>query len=401
MAHEDLLQLRADHPVLSRGTYLASHTLGAMHRRTPERLAEFSTLWAERGVASWGVWGPEVRRVADLVGSIVGAPPGTTVLRQSVADLLGAVASAVDWSGPRNRVVYSDLEWPSSHYLWTEQQRHGAEVVVVPSEPDPALPDEPAIEASVERLVAAIDERTAVVPISHVLFRTSALVDVRPVVERAHAVGALVVLDAYQSAGCVPVDVVALGVDACVGGSVKWLCGGPGAAWMYVAPHAADRLRPAAVGWWGHARPFDFEFGPMDYAEGAMRFAGGTPGVPSAYAASAGYEAVLAAGVERIRERSVSLTQPLLEDALSRGFTVRSPRDPARRGGAVAIDPGDALRVRDELLVRGFTVDARPGVGLRIGPHFYNSAEECVAVLDAVEEILRETSSPASATMAW
>ena len=305
------------------------------------------------------------------------------MLRQNVADLVGAVASSLDFSGRRNRIVYSDLEWPGSHYLWLEHRRFGAEVVVVPISAD-------RVNVDVQRLVDAIDERTLLVPISHVLFRTATLVDVRPVVERAHEVGALVLLDAYQSAGAVPVDVTALGVDFCVGGSVKYLCGGPGAGWGYVRPDLADTLRPASVGWFGHARAFDFEFGAVEYAPGVHRFAGGTPGVPAAYAAAPGYEAILAAGVDRIRERSVSLTQPLLEEALARGYRVNSPDDPEHRGGHVTIDPGDARRVHDELHARGFVVDYRPGVGIRVAPHFYNSADECAAVLGEMERIRKE-----------
>jgi kynureninase len=178
-------------------------------------------------------------------------------------------------------------------------------------------------------------------------------------------------------------------VDLCVGGSVKYLCGGPGNGWLYVAPAIAESLRPAQVGWFAHARPFGFEWSGIDFAAGVGRFTGGTPGVPAAYAAVPGYRAVLDVGVDRIRERSVSLTQPLLEGALERGFTVRSPHDAARRGGHVTIDPGDSQRVHDELLRRGFAVDHRPGVGIRVGPHFYNSAEECAAILDEMVDILR------------
>ena len=381
--HDDLLARRGDYPVLGRSTYLASHTLGAMHRGTRERLAEFADLWQTRGVVAWETWAPEMARVADLVGRLIGAPAGTVVLRQNVADLLGDVASALDFGGRRSRVVYSGLEWPGSHYLWTEQARNGAEPVVVPGDAD-------GVHLDVQRLVDAIDERTLLVPISLVLFRSSTLVDVAPVVERAHEVGALVLLDAYQAAGTVPVDVTALGVDLCVGGSVKYLCGGPGNGWLYVAPAVAESLRPATPGWFGHRRPFDFSFDAIEYADGAARFAGGTPGVPAAYAAAPAYEALLEIGVQRVRERSQALTQPLVEGALSRGFTVRSPVAAAQRGGHVTIDPGDAQRVHDELHRRGFVVDHRPGAGIRVAPHFYNSADECAAVLDEMQRIRKE-----------
>lgn len=382
-AHDDLLDRRADYPVLQARTYLASHTLGAMHRRTPERLAEFARQWAEQGVVAWDEWQPEVVRVADLVGGLVGAPPGTTVLRQNVADLLGDVVSALDWRGPRNRVVTSALEWPGSLHTWSQVGRLGGEAVVVPGEPD-------GVTLDVGRLVDAIDERTLLVECSHVLFRSSTLVDVRPLVEKAHAVGALVVVDGYQAAGTVPVDVVDLGVDLYLGGSVKYLCGGPGNGWMYAAPDVSGQLEPVTTGWFGQADPFSFD--PANaYAEGIGRFAGGTPGVPAAYAAAPAYEALTEIGVRRVRERSVSMTQPLLESALERGFTVRSPHDPAQRGGHVTVsppDPDDIGPVEAELHRRGFVVDKRPGVGIRVSPHFYNTLDEALALLDAMQDVL-------------
>ena len=383
--HDDLLARREDYPVLSRATYLASHTLGAMHRETPERLAEYTRRWAEQGVVAWEGWAPEVQRVADVVGSLVGAPPGTTVMRQNVADLLGDVVTSLDWRGQeagvrRNRIVTSSLEWPGSLNTWSQIERLGGEAIVVPGSED-------GVELDLDAMVAAIDERTLLVECSHVLFRTSTIVDLAPLVARAHEVGALVMVDGYQAAGTLDVDVVALGVDLYVGGSVKYLSGGPGNGWLYAAPHVSEALQPVTTGWFGTAKPFDFD-PELTYATGIGRFAGGTPGVPAAYAAAPAFEALAEIGVSRVRERSVSLTQPLLEGALERGFTVRSPHDPARRGGHVTIDPGNVQHVHDELHRRGFVVDARPGVGIRVSPHFYNTAEETVAVLDAMQDVL-------------
>ncbi|HVE98262.1 MAG TPA: aminotransferase class V-fold PLP-dependent enzyme [Mycobacteriales bacterium] len=377
--HEDLLERRSDYPILATKTYLINNSLGAMHAGTRQRLTEYADLWATEGVVAWSTWLPEMVRVADLVGSVIGAPPGTTVMGQNVASLLGALVSALDFPEQRNRVVYTDLDWPGSHYLWTEHARFGIEPVVVSSD------DGLTVDSG--KVVDAIDHRTAVVSISHVMFKSAYVVDLEPIVARAHEVGALVVLDAYQGAGAVPLDVVALDVDACVGGSVKYLCGGPANGWMYVRPDLAATLRPAQVGWFGHARPFGFEFDALDPAPGVMRFAGGTPGVPAAYAAAPGYQAIVDVGVDRIRERSTSMTQPMLEDALGRGFTVRSPHDPKVRGGHVTIDPGDSEHVHDELIKRGFVVDHRPGAGIRVAPHFYNTAEECAAILDEVSAI--------------
>ena len=377
-AHDDLLERRADYPVLARRTYLASHTLGAMHRRTPERLAAYTDLWADRGVVAWEDWAPEVRRVADVVGSLVGAPPGTTVMRQNVADLLGDVVSCLDWRGARNRVVTDALDWPGSLHTFSQVDRLGGEAVVVPGDAD-------GLGFALQRMLDAIDDRTLMVYVSHVLFRTSTVVDVAPVIARAHEVGALAVVDGYQAAGTLPVDVVALDVDLYLGGSVKYLCGGPGNGWMYAAPHVSEALRPVTSGWFGQTRPFDFD-PEISYAPGIARFTGGTPGVPAAYAAAPAYEALADIGIARVRERSLSMTQPLLEAALERGFTVRSPSEPERRGGHVTIDPGDSERVEAELHRRGFVVDHRPGVGIRVSPHFYNSLDEAMAVLDAMSE---------------
>ena len=379
-AHEHLLARRVDYPVLARSTYLASHTLGAMHRQTPERLADYTRLWAEQGVVAWETWAPEVQRTADLVGRLVGAPAGTVVMRQNVADLLGDVVASLDWQGRRNRVVTGALDWPGSLNTWSQVHRLGGEAVVVPGSED-------GVHADLDATVAAVDDRTLLVSVSHVLFRTATVVDLAPLVERAHAVGALVLVDGYQAAGTLPVDVVDLGVDLYVGGSVKYLSGGPGNGWMYAAPHVAAQLRPVTTGWFGVARPFDFD-PELHYAEGVARFAGGTPGVPAAYAAAPAYQALVDVGVAAVRERSVSLTQPLLEGALERGFTVRSPHDPAQRGGHVTIDPGDSTRVHDALHARGFVVDHRPGVGIRVSPHFYNTADEALAVLDAMSAVL-------------
>jgi kynureninase len=382
--HEYLLERRADYSILERSTYLINNSLGAMHRGTRDRLAEFADLWDTVGVVAWDTWFPEMGRVADLVGATLGAPAGSTILRQSVADALTTVASCFDYGTVRNKVVTTAADWPGTHYFWTgELARLGGELVVVPFEDD-------GVTVDTDRLVAAIDDRTVLVSVSLVQFRTSALLDLAAVVEAAHRYGALVLLDAYQAAGAVPVDVVGNDVDICVGGSVKFLCGGPGNGWLSVSPDLVETLRPAAVGWISHATPFAFEWDEIRYADGIGRFAGGTPNVPAAYAAAPGYQAIVDIGVERIRERSMSLTQPLLEGALERGFTVRSPYDAHRRGGHVTVDPGNAERVHDALLARKIVVDYRPGTGIRIAPHFYNTADECLEVLDAMGELAQE-----------
>jgi kynureninase len=380
--HDDLLARRIDYPILDRkSAYLINNSLGAMHRGTRERLTEFADLWDTDGVVAWSTWFPEMSRVADLVGTLIGAPAGSTILRQSVADALNAVVSCLDFTTARNRVVTTAADWPGTHYMWAEHcHRHGGELVVVPYEADGVTIDP-------QRVADAIDDRTLVVSVSLVQFRTSALLDLPPVCEAAGRHGALLVLDAYQGVGALPVEVSARGVDVCVGGSVKFLCGGPGNGWLYIRPDLVDTLRPSAVGWISHERPFDFEWAEIAYAPGISRFAGGTPNVPAAYAASPGYQALVDIGVDRIRERSQSLTQLIVDGALERGLAVRSPLAAANRGGHVTIDIADAQRVHEVLIERGFLVDFRPGGGIRIGPHFFSTAQECTGVLEEMVAI--------------
>lgn len=380
--HDDLLARRADYPILERtAAYLINNSLGAMHRDSATRLAEYADLWNTNGVSAWSTWFPEMGRVADLLGTIIGAAPGSTILRQNVADAINAVVSCVDLVSGRNRVVTTGADWPGTHYMLSEHcRRNGGELVVVPYE-DGGLRIDP------QRVVDAIDDHTAIVSVSLVQFRTSALLDVEPVRDAARRHEALLILDAYQAVGALPIEVGARDVDVCVGGSVKFLCGGPGNGWLYIRPDLVETLRPSSVGWISHARPFDFEWAEIAYAPGIQRFAGGTPNAPAAYAASPGYQAIVDIGVQRVRERSQSLTQLIVDGALERGLSVRSPTDPAQRGGHVTVDVADAERVHHVLIERGFVVDYRPGGGIRIGPHFFSTADECVGVLDEMVRI--------------
>ena len=347
-----------------------------MPRRTQERLADYTRSWETRGALAWDEWMPTFRHAADLIAKIIGAGRDEVTILQNVTTCEAVLASCLDFSGPRNKVVYSELEFPTIHYFWQAQARRGARVQVVDSA-DGIAPD-------VQALCDAIDETTIAVPISHVIFRTSAICDVRPIVEKAHRVGALVFLDVFQSAGVMPIDARALGVDAVVGGCLKWLCGGPGAAFLWVRPDLYDRLKPTLIGWFGHKRPFDFDIGAFDAADDAMRYTGGTPNVPAVYAAVGGLEIIDEAGVKHIRERSVELTSLLVERAQERGLSIRSPLDARARGGHVTIDVPNGVRACEEMIKRGFIVDYRPNAGVRIAPHFYNAPDEVEA---AVKEL--------------
>jgi kynureninase len=368
----DLLEYRAEFPILEHTTYLVSHSLGAMPRQAAERLAEFARMWGERGIRSWAEgWWATPWKVGDQVGRIVGAPPGSTVLHQNVAIAEAVVLSCFLPPDPaRNRVVYERGNFPSVRYLY--QAQPGLEVVVCEDE---------------DEIVERIDERTVLVPISHVLFKAGEIQDVEPIVRRAHEAGARVILDCYQSAGIVPLDVTALGVDFAVGGSVKWLCGGPGSGWLYVRPDLAETLEPTLTGWQAHAEPFAFEE-HLRYASGAARFLTGTPNPAAHLAATAGYDLVEEIGVVRIRGRSLEQTQLLLDLADAAGFVVRSPREADRRGGTVTIEVPEFAAVHRALEERGILCDFRPDTGIRLGPHFYNSDDELRLAIEQVADVL-------------
>jgi len=369
--HEDLLAYRDRFPILDDCTYLINHSLAAMPAAAEDNLLEYARMWRERGIRAWGEgWWEMPVTVGDQLGRILGAPPGSIVMHQNVTVAEAVVLSCFPQPGRRNRIVYEEANFPSVRYLY--EARPELEVV--------AVADDAAI-------VDAIDERTLLVPISHVLFSSAEIQDVEPIVRRAHEAGALVVLDCYQSAGVVPLDLTALGVDFAVGGSVKWLCGGPGAGWLYVRPDLAERLEPTLVGWQGHARPFAFE-PEMDYAAGARRFLTGTPNVPALYAATAGYDVVEEVGVPRIRERSVALTQLLIERCDAAGLEVVSPRDPARRGGAVVVSTPDHAACHRALGERGVICDFRPEAGIRLGPHFFSSEDEVRHAVDELADVV-------------
>jgi len=360
-------------PILEHTTYLINHSLGAMPVGAEEGLRRYAREWRERGVRAWeeGWWETSVA-IGDRLARIVGAPPGSIAMHQNVAVAEAVVLSCFEFEPTRNRIVFGEGEFPSVRYLQQAQRRHGADVEIVEND---------------EAVIAAIDERTLLVPISHVLSMTSDIQDVAGMVRRAHEAGALVVLDAYHSAGTIPLDLTALEVDFAVGGSVKWLCGGPGAGWLYVRPELAEGLEPTFTGWQAHARPFAFE-PEHDYAAGAARFLTGTPNVPALYAASAGYELVEEVGVERIREHSMRQTALLVELLERAGLEVVSPRDPARRGGTVVVRTPEPEAVYRELDAREIVCDFRPEVGIRLGPHFFNTDEEVRFAAAQIAEIV-------------
>jgi kynureninase len=376
-----LAALRARFPILGRSTYLVSHSLGAMPAAARERLNAYADAWETRGVRAWaeGWWGMPVT-TGDKLGRLLGAAPGSIVMHQNVSVCQALILSCFEFQGRRNKIVYDDLNFPSVMYVYEAHKRLGARVEMVASEDGITVP--------LDKLLAAIDEETLLVPISHVLFKSAFVQDVAAIVRRAHEVGALVVADLYQSAGTVPVDLAGWDVDFATGGSVKWLCGGPGAGYLYVAPRLRDALRPRVTGWMAHARPFAFEPGEIEYAADWTRFLHGSPAIPALYAAEAGYDAVAEVGIEAIRAQSMRQVALLLERAREHGLEPNVPDDPRQRGGMAILRVPEGEAVTRELLRREIVVDHRPGAGIRISPHFYTTDAEVLHAVDEIRAIL-------------
>jgi len=377
---DDLLIWRQEFPIVEKTTYLISNSLGAMPRQVYDSVAEYAEAWATRGVRAWGdSWWEMPVRLGDLLGPILGTGPGEVSFHQNVTLAQAVVLSCFDFSGPRRKIVYTSMEFPSVMYLYQSAQSRGAEVCIVPSKNG--------VGVEIEDLLRAIDERTLLVPVSHVLFKSAYIMDAREIIRRAHEVGALVVLDVYQSAGTIPINVKDIAADIVIGGCLKWLCGGPGAAFLWVRPELRSKLEPSLTGWMAHERSFAFE-PEMSLRDDAYRFLNGTPHIPCLYAARPGLEILGRIGVERVRRKSQRQTRYLMDLAREEGFRVTASERDEERGGTVAIAVPHAYEVARELIRREFMVDFRPGAGVRISPHFYTADDELMAVIKEMRAIL-------------
>jgi kynureninase len=386
MTTDPLLRFRDQFPILAGSTYLVSNSLGAMPRTVPDQLAAYAEQWASRGVRAWAEgWWELPATMGDRIAPLIGAAPGEVVMVPTVTHAMSAVLTALDYPADRDEVVMTSLDFPSVRYAYDAlAPRLGARITVVPSDDG--------IGIDTGRLLAAITERTRLVAISHVLFRSAYILDAAAICRRARAMGAVVALDAYHSVGVMPVDVHALGVDFLCGGVLKWLCGGPGGCFLYASPAASARYAPALTGWQAHREPFAFA-DRMAYADGAWRWLGGTPVVPALFAGLEGPRVVADATLPAIRAKSERQTARLVALADARGWRVHAPRDPARRGGTVAFDVPHAAEVARALLARDIVIDYRPGAGIRVAPHFYTTDAELDACVAAIDELL--------ATGAW
>ena len=370
---------RDQFPILETATYLVSHSMGAAPLGVRRALDDYFTDWATDGPEAWERWLPAIGDIADGIGSIIGAPQRSVFLGPNVSVLQAALATCLDFKGQRNEVVYESLQFPSLTYVWSEWERYGAKVRVVPSADGRTI--------ATEKIIGAITERTMIAVLSHAYYISGAVADIKAIQAHCHKVGALLCVDAYQTTGVYPYNVVDWDLDMVTGGSHKWLMGGPGCAWIYIKAGLLDRFRPAVTGWMAHAAPFAFEAPPMRYANSMYRFGTGTPTIPGYLAARPGHDLITLVGVERIREHNVRLTTKVAEMALERKLKVNTPLDPFMRTGWIGVDFEDAERACHQLIAERVFVDYRPDCGIRVSPHFYTADEEIdrfYAVLDKI-----------------
>ena len=377
---DELLKWRSEFPILEKTVYLISHSLGAMPRATYDQLHEYADAWATRGVRAWaeGWWDMPVT-IGNEVARIIGADPGSVVMHQNVSICQSLILSCFEPTPQRNKIVYSELNFPSVMYVYEAHARSGKlRIETVKSDDGITVP--------LERMLEAIDETTLLVPFSHVLFKSAFLQDAKAIIDKAHEVGAMVVLDTYQSAGTVPFSVKELNADFATGGSVKWLCGGPGAGYLYIRPDLQNKLQPKTTGWMAHENPFAFDT-DLHYASNVTRFLHGSPGIPALFAAKAGYAIINEIGVDKIRAKNTRQTEYLIQLAEDAGFQVTSPRDPAQRGGTITVAHEHAAAIAKELVRREFIIDFRPGAGVRISPHFYTTDRELELIIEEMKKI--------------
>ncbi len=362
---------RDEFPILARKTYLNSCSLGALSRRAVERVHEFQEEWHDYGASAWYErWLGRLDELRQRVAAMINAEPREMALAPSVSGALTVIGSTLDYES-RPDVVVADLDFPTLAYQW--MARPDVNVVHVPSD-DGATID-------VQRFADAVSERTALVATSHVFFTTGTIQDLKALADVAHRAGALLLVDAYQSAGQVPIDVRQADVDVLITGPLKWLLGGPGLAYMYVRESLLAWLRPTVAGWFAHRDPFAFDIENLALRDDARRYEQGTPALPTVHAALGGQSIIDEIGVDAIRERNRLLTDRLIGRAAEHGFDMRLAPQPEQRSAIVMIAADDPHAAVAHLAERQIIVDARPGY-VRVSPHFYNTEAEIELVID-------------------
>jgi kynureninase len=377
---------REEFPTLASGIHLLSHSLGPVPRAARESMNAYVEAWEHHtSEDAWATsWWEMSTDVGDRIARILSAGPGSVQVQPNASIALSSVASCFDFKDTdRNKIVTSALDFPSMQYIWDAQSRIGAIVEVVHSDDGITVP--------LKHILNAIDDTTCLVALSHVSFRSSYRVDARAIVERAHKHGALVLLDVYQSAGAVELSPSEWEVDFLIGGTIKWLCGGPACGYLYVRPDLQKELAPRLTGWVAHAEPFAFAAAPMSYVDSVRRFAQGTPSIPALYSVLPGLQIIEEVGVKTIQAESQRRTEWMIEFALAHGWKVNSPREVSERGASVMIYVDDGPAMVNRLNERKVFVDCRPGVGLRISPHFFNTDEEVREAMGILAELMQSS----------
>ena len=386
MTGDPLLIWRDEFPILATCNYLINNSLGAMPRGVYDSLTHYADTWSQQGVSAWGSeWFDLNRNVGNLIAPLMGAPPNSVLIHQNASIASSILFGALDFSDTtRDKVVITDMDFPGDIYVLRQWLPDPVQIHTVTTDDG--------ITINTQKLLDAIDERTRLVSISHVLFRSAYIMPAQAIIEKAHRVGAQVVLNGYHSVGIMPVDVTALNVDFYIGGVLKWLCGGPGGVFMYVRPDLLTSLKPKVTGWFAHKRPFAFEVDTLDLRDDIYRLMNGTPGIASLHSIQPGVKIMAEVGIEAIREKSMRQTALLIEMADTAGYEVVSPRDPARRAGTVTLNPPHAYEVSREMLARDIKIDYRQNAGIRIAPHFYNSDDEVREAVESMGAILADES---------
>jgi len=379
--NDPLLQWRAEFPILAHTNYMVSNSLGAMPRGVYDSLQHFADTWANRGVRAWGdAWWDLNGKVGDKIAGIINAPLRSVSMHENASIAISILMSSLNFAEGRDTIVMDDMTFPTVYYVMKAMLPPHMKIKLVKTRDGITIPT--------DEFLDAIDERTALVPISHVLFRSAYIMPVQAIIEKAHQVGAQVMLDGYHSAGIIPVDVSGLNVDFYVGGVLKWMCGGPGGVFLYVRPDLRPEMRPKITGWFAHKRPFAFEVDEIELRDDAYRFLNGTFGVASLHSIQPGIDIIAQVGVDNIRAKSKRQTALLLELAAQAEFDLTVPANPDERGGTVTINPPHAYEVSRELLAREILIDYREKAGIRVSPHFYNTDDEVRTVVAAMQEIL-------------
>jgi len=384
---KNLKAIRKEFPILTKCVYLISNSLGAVPRQVRKDIMAYYDIWSEQGVSAWSQeWWDLARDVGDQVATLLHAKKNSVAMitNATQAHWIALSTRFMLKDQTRKKIIMTDHDFPSSLYAVKKIcEFMDWKIQVIQSNGKLGI--------NVEQILEHIDDQTLFVATSHVYFKTAYVQDVSKIAEHARRFGAWTVIDGYHAPGCFPVNVSELGVDFYIGGCLKWLCGGPGNAFLYVKPELASRIEPQLTGWWAHKAPFSFSK-EMDYTHGSYRFMSGTPPIPSLYTARAGLKIIDSIGIPQIRQKSISQTRLIIEISKKRNFGIFSPEDDSCRGGAVSVNLPHAYQVKQALEAQQFKVDYRKGTNsepnvIRIGPHFYTLDEEIHSLFDKIDNI--------------